>query len=162
MFERFTPGARSLVVAAQRHANLHEHSFIYREHLLLATLEVADTEPDGVCGLIFMGGGAPPEALRELILAALERRETEEREADPEVAGRGSQPFTAASKKVLELSLREALQLGHNYIDTEHLLLGLLCESEGVAAQVSTLTDLRPRSTGSTASSWLKSRADSR
>lgn len=123
MFERFTDRARRVLVLAQEEAHLLNHSFIGTEHILL--------------GLIHEGDGVAAKAL-ELVGITLEdvRREVEETiglSGSPPV---GSPPFTPRAKKVLELSYRESLQLGHNYIGTEHLLLGLLSEGEGVAAQV--------------------------
>jgi ATP-dependent Clp protease ATP-binding subunit ClpA len=132
MFERFTDRARRVVVLAQEEARMLNHNYIGTEHLLL--------------GLAHEGEGVAAKALAALKidLAAL-RQQVEE------VIGRGKEPpsghipFTPRAKKVLELSLREALQLGHDYIGTEHVLLGLLREGEGVAAQVLVRlgTDLR-------------------
>src|SRR6266536_2406755 len=123
MFERFTDRARNVVVLAQDEARLLNHNYIGTEHILL--------------GLIHEGEGVAAKAL-DLLGISLEavRQQVEE------IIGRGQQapsghiPFTPRAKKVLELSLREALQLGHNYIGTEHILLGLIREGEGVAAQV--------------------------
>ncbi|WP_167143287.1 ATP-dependent Clp protease ATP-binding subunit [Canibacter zhoujuaniae] len=123
MFERFTDRARRVIVLAQEEAKLLNHNYIGTEHILL--------------GLIHEGGGVAAKALEQLEIS-LEAV----REQVTEMIGKGSQtpsghiPFTPRAKKVLELSLREALQLGHNYIGTEHMLLGLLREGEGVAAQV--------------------------
>lgn len=123
MFERFTDRARRVVVLAQEEARMLNHSYIGTEHILL--------------GLIHEGDGVAAKALQSLdvSLGAV-------REQVREIIGQGQQapsghiPFTPRAKKVLELSLREALQLGHNYIGTEHILLGLIREGEGVAAQV--------------------------
>ncbi len=123
MFERFTDRARNVVVLAQDEARLLNHNYIGTEHILL--------------GLIHEGEGVAAKAL-DLLGISLEavRQQVEE------IIGRGQQapsghiPFTPRAKKVLELSLREALQLGHNYIGTEHILLGLIREGKGVAAQV--------------------------
>ncbi|MFC4068553.1 ATP-dependent Clp protease ATP-binding subunit [Actinoplanes subglobosus] len=123
MFERFTDRARRVVVLAQEEARTLNHHYIGTEHLLL--------------GLIHEGEGVAAKSL-EALGASLEavRRQVEEIIGQgPEVAG-GHIPFTPRAKKVLELSLREALRLGHDYIGTEHILLGLLREGEGVAAQV--------------------------
>ncbi len=123
MFERFTDRARRVVVLAQEEARMLDHSHIGTEHLLL--------------GLIREGGGVAARALESLGIS-LEAV----RQQVGEIVGRGQQapsghiPFTPRAKKVLELSLREALQLGHNYIGTEHILLGLIREGDGVAAQV--------------------------
>ena len=123
MFERFTDRARRVVVLAQEEARMLSHNYIGTEHILL--------------GLIHEGEGVAAKALESLdisleaVLAQVE-----------EIIGQGQQapsghiPFTPRAKKVLELSLREALQLGHSYIGTEHILLGLIREGEGVAAQV--------------------------
>ncbi|HEU5149178.1 MAG TPA: ATP-dependent Clp protease ATP-binding subunit [Iamia sp.] len=123
MFERFTDRARRVVVLAQEEARLLNHNYIGTEHILL--------------GLIHEGEGVAAKALESLgISLEAVRKQVEE------IIGQGTQspsghiPFTPRAKKVLELSLREALQLGHNYIGTEHILLGLIREGEGVAAQV--------------------------
>ena len=124
MFERFTERARRVVVLAQDEARMLDHNYIGTEHILL--------------GLIQEGHGLAARALESLgISLAVVRQQVEE------IIGRGQQqppsghiPFTPRAKKVLELSLREALQLGHTYIGTEHILLGLIREGDGVAAQV--------------------------
>jgi ATP-dependent Clp protease ATP-binding subunit ClpC len=123
MFERFTDRARRVVVLAQEEARMLNHSYIGTEHILL--------------GLIHEGEGVAAKALESLSISLGAVREQVQ-----EIIGQGQQtpsghiPFTPRAKKVLELSLREALQLGHNYIGTEHILLGLIREGEGVAAQV--------------------------
>jgi ATP-dependent Clp protease ATP-binding subunit ClpC len=123
LFERFTDRARRVVVLAQEEARLLNHNYIGTEHILL--------------GLIHEGEGVAAKALESLGISLEAVRSQVE-----EIIGQGSQspsghiPFTPRAKKVLELSLREALQLGHNYIGTEHILLGLIREGEGVAAQV--------------------------
>ncbi|KGN37664.1 ATP-dependent Clp protease ATP-binding subunit [Knoellia subterranea] len=123
MFERFTDRARRVVVLAQEEARLLNHNYIGTEHILL--------------GLIHEGEGVASKALESLGISLDAVREQVQ-----EIIGQGQQaptghiPFTPRAKKVLELSLREALQLGHNYIGTEHILLGLIREGEGVAAQV--------------------------
>ncbi|WP_038104555.1 ATP-dependent Clp protease ATP-binding subunit [Tropheryma whipplei] len=123
MFERFTDKARRVIVLAQEEARTLSHNYIGTEHVLL--------------GLISEGDGIAAQALESLDIT-LERA----REGVAELIGRGQNatsghiPFTPRAKKVLELSLREALQLGHNYIGTEHILLGILHEGEGIAAQV--------------------------
>ena len=123
LFERFTDRARRVVVLAQEEARLLNHNYIGTEHILL--------------GLIHEGEGIASQALESLGISLEAVRDQVE-----EIIGQGSQspsghiPFTPRAKKVLELSLREALQLGHNYIGTEHILLGLIREGEGVAAQV--------------------------
>ena len=123
MFERFTDRARRVVVLAQEEARQLSHSYIGTEHVLL--------------GLIHEGEGVAAKALESLGISLEAVRGQVE-----EIIGRGGSapsghiPFTPRAKKVLELSLREALQLGHNYIGTEHILLGLIREGEGVAAQV--------------------------
>jgi ATP-dependent Clp protease ATP-binding subunit ClpC len=123
MFERFTDRARRVVVLAQEEARLLNHNYIGTEHLLL--------------GLVHEGEGVAAQALTQLgvSLEAVRAEVTQ-------IIGQGAQaptghiPFTPRAKKVLELSLREALELGHNYIGTEHILLGLLREGQGVGAQV--------------------------
>ena len=123
MFERFTDRARRVLVLAQEEARLLNHSFIGTEHILL--------------GLIHEGEGVAAKALEQLgISLEAVREKVEETIGLSGTAPTGSPPFTPRAKKVLELSLREALQLGHNYIGTEHMLLGLVREGEGVAAQV--------------------------
>jgi ATP-dependent Clp protease ATP-binding subunit ClpC len=123
MFERFTDRARRVVVLAQEEAKMLNHNYIGTEHILL--------------GLIHEGEGVAAKALESLSISLESVREQVQ-----DIIGQGQQqptghiPFTPRAKKVLELSLREALQLGHNYIGTEHILLGLIREGEGVAAQV--------------------------
>ncbi|MGH9070870.1 MAG: ATP-dependent Clp protease ATP-binding subunit [Acidimicrobiales bacterium] len=123
MFERFTDRARRVLVLAQEEARLLNHNFIGTEHILL--------------GLIHEGEGVAAKALESLGISLEAVREKVEETIGPAAsAPAGSPPFTPRAKKVLELSLREALQLGHNYIGTEHMLLGLVREGDGVAAQV--------------------------
>jgi len=123
MFERFTERARKVVVLAQEEARHFNHNYIGTEHLLLGLLR----EDEGVAA----------RALGSLNVTLDEVREQVESIVGYGEEGTGGQaPFTPRSKKVLELALREALQLGHNYIGTEHILLGLVRESEGVAARV--------------------------
>ncbi len=123
MFERFTDRARRVLVLAQEEARLLNHNFIGTEHILL--------------GLIHEGEGVAAKALESLGISLEAVREKVEETIGPAGSSpTGSPPFTPRAKKVLELSLREALQLGHNYIGTEHMLLGLVREGEGVAAQV--------------------------
>jgi ATP-dependent Clp protease ATP-binding subunit ClpC len=123
VFERFTDRARRTVVFAQEEARMLNHNYIGTEHILLGLLR----EDEGVAAKALTTLGVSLEAVRHDV---------------GEIVGRGSDvprghiPFTPRAKKVLELSLREALQLGHNYIGTEHILLGLIREGEGVAAQV--------------------------
>src|SRR5881396_2837291 len=123
MFERFTDRARRVVVLAQEEARMLNHNYIGTEHILL--------------GLIHEGEGIAAKALESLgISLEAVRSQVEEIIGQGQAAPTGQIPFTPRAKKVLELSLREALQLGHNYIGTEHILLGLIREGEGVAAQV--------------------------
>ncbi len=123
MFERFTDRARRVVVLAQEEARMLSHNYIGTEHILL--------------GLIHEGEGVAAKALESLgISLEAVRSQVEEIIGQGQQAPSGHIPFTPRAKKVLELSLREALQLGHNYIGTEHILLGLIREGEGVAAQV--------------------------
>ena len=123
MFERFTDRARRVVVLAQEEARLLNHNYIGTEHILLGLIH----EGEGVAARGLESLGIDLDSVRAKVI---------------EIIGQGSQapsghiPFTPRAKKVLELSLREALQLGHNYIGTEHILLGLIREGEGVAAQV--------------------------
>ena len=123
MFERFTDRARRVVVLAQEEARLLNHNYIGTEHILL--------------GLVHDRTGVATQALESMgVSLEAVRAEVEE------IIGPGGSPpgehipFTPRAKKVLEMSLREALQLGHDYIGTEHILLGLIREGEGVAAQV--------------------------
>jgi ATP-dependent Clp protease ATP-binding subunit ClpC len=123
MFERFTDRARRVVVLAQEEARMLNHNYIGTEHILL--------------GLIHEGEGVAAKALEQLNISLdAVRQQVEEIIGQGQAAPTGHIPFTPRAKKVLELSLREALQLGHNYIGTEHILLGLIREGEGVAAQV--------------------------
>ena len=123
VFERFTDRARRVVVLAQEEARLLNHNYIGTEHILL--------------GLIHEGEGDAAKALESLgISLEAVRSQVEEIIGQGGSSPSGHIPFTPRAKKVLELSLREALQLGHNYIGTEHILLGLIREGEGVAAQV--------------------------
>jgi Clp amino terminal domain, pathogenicity island component len=123
MFERFTDRARRVVVLAQEEARMLYHGYVGTEHILL--------------GLIHEGEGVAAKALESLGISLEAVRAQVE-----EIIGQGQQipsghiPFTPRAKKVMELSLREALQLGHDYIGTEHILLGPIREGDGVAAQV--------------------------
>jgi ATP-dependent Clp protease ATP-binding subunit ClpC len=154
MFERFTDRARRVIVLAQEEARLLDHDHIGTEHILL--------------GLVHEGDGVAARALESLgIRLDAVRREVEA------IIGQGDSPpsehipFTPEAKKVLELSLREAIQLGHNDIGTEHILLGLLREGEGVGCQVlvklgATLPKVRarvlqllPQSSGASTSGWV-------
>src|ERR1700691_54308 len=123
MFERFTDRARRVVVLAQEEATMLNHHYIGTEHILL--------------GLIHEGEGVAAKALESLgISLDAVRQQVEGIIGQGQQAPSGHIPFTPRAKKVFELSLREALQLGHNYIGTEHILLGLIREGDGVAAQV--------------------------
>ena len=123
MFERFTDRARRVVVLAQEEARMLQHNYIGTEHLLLGLIH----ESEGIAAKALESLGIGLEAVRQQV---------------EEIIGQGQQapsghiPFTPRAKKVLELSLREAIQLGHSYIGTEHILLGLIREGDGVAAQV--------------------------
>ena len=123
MFERFTERARRVVVLAQEEARMLNHNYIGTEHILLGLIR----EGEGVAARLLESLGISLESVRQQV---------------KEIIGRGEQapsghiPFTPRAKKVLELSLREAKALGHNYIGTEHILLGLIREGSGVAAQV--------------------------
>ncbi|QGH70537.1 ATP-dependent Clp protease ATP-binding subunit [Pseudactinotalea sp. HY158] len=125
MFERFTDRARRVVVLAQEEARMLNHNYIGTEHILL--------------GLIHEGEGVAAKSLESLnISLEAVRSQVQEIIGEGQQSPTGHIPFTPRAKKVLELSLREALQLGHNYIGTEHILLGLIREGEGIAAQVLT------------------------
>ena len=125
MFERFTARARRVVVLAQDEARGLKHNYIGTEHLLLGLI----SEGEGVAAKALETMGIKGEAVRASVIEII---------GEGEKPVEGHIPFTPRAKRVFELSLREALQLGHNYIGTEHLLLGLLKEGEGVAAQVLT------------------------
>jgi ATP-dependent Clp protease ATP-binding subunit ClpA len=122
VFEQFTDRARRVVVLAQEEARLLNHNYIGTEHLLLGLVREG-----GVAAKALESLGISLEAVRAQVEAII---------GQGQQAPSGHIPFTPRAKKVLELSLREALQLGHNYIGTEHILLGLIREGEGVAAQV--------------------------
>jgi len=123
MFERFTDRARRVMVLAQEEARLVNHSHIGTEHLLL--------------GLIHEGEGVAAQALESLgVSLQTVRQQVEEIIGQGQHAPAGRMPFTPRAKKVLELARREALAMGHNYVGTEHILLGLIREGDGVAAQV--------------------------
>ncbi|WP_156223231.1 ATP-dependent Clp protease ATP-binding subunit [Pseudactinotalea suaedae] len=125
MFERFTDRARRVVVLAQEEARMLNHNYIGTEHILL--------------GLIHEGEGIAAKTMESLNISLdAVRQQVQDIIGEGQQAPVGHIPFTPRAKKVLELSLREALQLGHNYIGTEHILLGLIREGEGVAAQVLT------------------------
>jgi hypothetical protein len=125
MFQRFTDRARRVVVLAQEEARLLRHNYVGTEHLLL--------------GLLQDGEGVAARALESLgISREAARQQVEQIIGQGQQAPGGHIPFTPRAKKVLELSLREALALGHNYVGTEHILLGMLREGHGVAAQVLT------------------------
>ncbi|KTR38108.1 ATP-dependent Clp protease ATP-binding subunit [Rothia kristinae] len=125
MFERFTDRARRVVVLAQEEARMLNHNYIGTEHLLL--------------GLIHEGEGIAAKALESMgVTLSAVREQVQDIIGPGQQAPSGHIPFTPRAKKVLELSLREALQLGHNYIGTEHILLGLIRAGEGVASQVLT------------------------
>ena len=123
MFERFTERARQVVVLAQEEARTLKHSYIGTEHILL--------------GLLREGEGAAAQVLESLdITVERVRAQVVRIVGSGEEVTSGQIPFTPRAKKVLELALREALSLGHNYIGTEHILLGLVRENEGVAARI--------------------------
>ena len=123
MFERFTDRARRVIILAQSEARLLNHNYIGTEHILLGLVQ----EGEGIAAKALESLDVPLQTVRDQVT---------------ELIGRGQEPptghipFTPRAKKVLELALREALNLGHNYIGTEHLLLGLVREGEGVAAQI--------------------------
>ncbi len=124
MFERFTDRAQQVVVLAQEEARLLNHNYVGTEHILLGLVH----DGDGVAAKALASLSISLEAVRAQVVEVVGQGET----PPPE----GHIPFTPRAKKVFELSLREALQLGHDYIGTEHLLLGLVREGQGVAAQV--------------------------
>jgi Clp amino terminal domain, pathogenicity island component len=123
VFERFTERARQVVVLAQDEARALKHNYIGTEHLLLGLLR----EEEGAAAHVLQTFGVTLDEAREQVARVVGRGD------EPAV---GQIPFTPHAKRVLELSLREALSLGHDYIDTEHVLLGLIREGEGVGSQV--------------------------
>jgi ATP-dependent Clp protease ATP-binding subunit ClpA len=123
MFERFTNKARHVVVLSQEEARLLSHNYIGTEHILLGLLG----EPDSIGGQVLAGFGLTLDGVREEVVEKIGRGKSKPS---------GHIPFTPRAKKTLELSLREALSIKHNYIGTEHILLGLMREGEGVAAQI--------------------------
>ena len=123
VFERFTERARQVVVLAQEEARTLKHNYIGTEHILLGLLR----EEEGLAARVLESLGITVERVRAQVVRIADSGE--------EVAS-GQIPFTPRAKKVLELALREALSLGHNYIDTEHLLLGLVRENDGVGARI--------------------------
>jgi ATP-dependent Clp protease ATP-binding subunit ClpC len=134
MFERFTGRARHVVVLAQEEARMMSHNYIGTEHVLLGLLG----EPDSIGGQVLASFGMARDGVREEVAERIGRGKS---------TPSGHIPFTPRAKKTLELSLREALAIKHNYIGTEHILLGLIREGEGVAAQImrdhADLTDIR-------------------
>jgi ATP-dependent Clp protease ATP-binding subunit ClpA len=124
MFERFTPPARRVVVLAQEEARQLQHNYIGTEHVLLGLIS---SEPNGLPARVLQGTGLTLEEARQEVVAIIGRGK-----ATPT----GHIPFTPRAKKTLELALREALQLHHNYIGPEHILLGVIREGHGVGAQV--------------------------
>src|SRR5579872_2913377 len=123
MFERFTNRARHVVVLAQEEARLLQHNYIGTEHILLGLLG----EPEGIAAKALDRFGMTREATREEVRGII---------GTGTAAPSGHIPFTPRAKKTLELALREALQLHHNYIGTEHILLGVIREGDGVGARV--------------------------
>src|SRR4051812_20275428 len=123
MFERFTERARQVVVLAQEEARSLRHNYIGTEHLLLGLLR----EEEGLAARVLESFDVTVEEVRAQVALIV---------GEGDEVTTGQIPFTPRAKKVLELSLREALELGHKWIGTEHLLLGLVRESEGVAARI--------------------------
>jgi ATP-dependent Clp protease ATP-binding subunit ClpC len=123
VFERFTERARQVIVLAQDEARALKHNYIGTEHLLLGVLR----EEEGLAAQALGGLGVTLEQARSEVVRAV---------SPGDEVTTGQIPFTPRAKKVLELALREALSLGHNYVGTEHILLGLVRENEGVAARI--------------------------
>ena len=123
MFERFTERAREVVVLAQDEARGLKHNYIGTEHLLLGLLR----EEEGLAARVLESMGVTLEGVRNQVRRIV---------GDGDEVTTGQIPFTPRAKKVLELALREAMSLGHNYIGTEHVLLGIVRENEGVAARI--------------------------
>ena len=132
MFERFTEQARQVLVLAQEEARALKHNYIGTEHLLLGLLR----EEEGVAARVFDKLEISVEEVRAAVVRIV---------GSGEEVPQGQIPFTPRAKKVLELALREALSLGHNYIGTEHILLGLIREQEGVATRILLDSRRRPR-----------------
>src|ERR1700727_2882812 len=131
MFERFTANARRAVVTAQEEARELNHNYIGTEHILLALLRPPDAllnEESAIAPAVLEDFGMSTEGVRKEVIDKVGIGKGK--------AKSGHIPFTPRAKKVLELALREALQLHHNYIGTEHILLGLIREDEGVAVQI--------------------------
>jgi hypothetical protein len=124
LFSRFTPRAKRAVTAAMEKAQQHRHGFIGTEHLALGLLD----EPEALAAKAIWALGVTPEAARNALLAAMPPAM-----ADEPISGKI--PFAPRARKVLELALREALHLGHNYIGTEHILLGVLAEEDGIGGR---------------------------
>jgi ATP-dependent Clp protease ATP-binding subunit ClpC len=131
MFERFTGRARHVIVIAQDAARVLDHNYIGTEHLLLGLIR----EDNSIAGIVLANVGLTYEGVRADIEAATKKPKGKH-------APKGHIPFTPRAKKVLELALREALQLGHNYIGTEHILLGVMREGEGLGAEILRKHDL--------------------
>src|SRR5688500_16661797 len=123
MFERFTERARQVVVLAQEEARILKHNYIGTEHIVLGLLR----EEEGLAARVLESLDITVERVRAQVVRIV---------GSGEEVTSGQIPFTPRAKKVLELALREALSLGHNYIGTEHILLGLVRENEGVAARI--------------------------
>jgi ATP-dependent Clp protease ATP-binding subunit ClpC len=134
VFERFTEGARQVVVLAQDEARLLRHNYIGTEHILLGLLR----ENEGIAARVLESLDITFEEMRAQVARIIGQ-------GDEVTTTTGQIPFTPRSKKVLELALREALSLGHNYIGTEHLLLALAREGDGVAARILLDFDASPR-----------------
>jgi ATP-dependent Clp protease ATP-binding subunit ClpC len=124
VFERFTERARQVVVLGQDEARALKHNYIGTEHILLGLLR----EEEGLAARVLESFDITVEEVREQVKRLVGQ-------GDEEIVG-GQIPFTPRAKKVLELALREALSLGHNYIGTEHVLLGVVRENQGVAARI--------------------------
>jgi hypothetical protein len=139
VFGRFTTRARKVTVGAQEEARRARHNYIASEHILLGLLD----EPEGLGAKAIEGLGFSLDAVRTAVVAALGPA------GEDEVSGHI--PFTPVSKKVLELTIRDALRLGHNYVGTEHILLGVLGVEDGIGARV--LTELGITKAG--AEEWL-------
>ena len=123
MFERFTERARQVVVLAQEEARSFKHGYIGTEHILLGLLRVEDE----IAARVLVKLGITIADVRSRVVEII---------GDGDEATHGQIPFTPRAKKVLELSLREALSIGHNHIGAEHILLGLVRENDGVAARI--------------------------
>ncbi|MEY2397237.1 MAG: ATP-dependent Clp protease ATP-binding subunit ClpC [Actinomycetota bacterium] len=137
MFERFTDNAKQVLVTAGEFASEERSPAIRRHHMLVGLLDDAAERPDGPPAQVFAAAAVDPSALRSELVTSLRQSET------PVEGGAGKRPFSSGAKKALELALREALSLGHNYIGCEHLLLAILRSADGPLERTLATTGLQ-------------------